>query len=208
MIIRDENDLQVGTAELIRLEPRFRVAHDAVQGAIPLRLKPPGFATLLSAIVSQQVSTASAAAIWARVEGAGLVTPEAVLLASDEDLRAVGLSRPKMRYARALAAGALDFDGLTHLPDAEVLTALTALPGIGVWTAEIYLLFSLGRRDVLPAGDLALQIAAADLFDRGDRLTERELRALGADWAPWRGIAARLLWVWYRARHNREGVTL
>jgi DNA-3-methyladenine glycosylase II len=208
MIIRSEHNLQQGAAELIVVEPRFRVPFDAVQGAIPLRLKPPGFATLLSAIVSQQVSTASAAAIWARVEGAGLISPKAVAAASEDDLRAVGLSRPKMRYARALAESGLDFERLGAAGDDEVLISLTALPGIGVWTAEIYLLFSLGRSDILPAGDLALQIAAADLFGLGDRLSERQLRTLGQGWSPWRGVAARLLWVWYRARHNREGIGL
>ena len=116
--------------------PRMRGALAEV-GPLPLRRKPDGFAELLAAIVSQQVSVASARAIWGRVAAAGLTSPEAIARASDDDLRACGLSRPKMRYAQALAEARIDFDALRHAPDAQVIDTLTAVTGIGVWTAEI-----------------------------------------------------------------------
>ena len=204
-IIHGPEDVAEGAAWLARREPRFALALDQT-GALPLRRKPEGFDQLLSAIVSQQVSTASAAAIWARVEAAGLTTPEAVARAEEQDLRAVGLSRPKMRYARALAEAGIDFDALRHLPDEEVVATLVAVPGIGRWTAEIYAMFSLGRADVFAPGDLALQEAARILFDLPARPTETALRQIALDWSPWRGVAARELWAYYRVAKNREGV--
>ena len=154
-------DLERGAAALVALEPRFGPVIEAI-GALPLRLRPDGFATLLQAIVSQQVSVASAAAIWGRMEAAGLISVEAVAAASDEALRAVGLSRPKQRYARALAGAGVDFAALRDADAVEVVATLTELPGIGVWTAEIYAKFALGHADVFAAGDLALQEVCAD----------------------------------------------
>ncbi|KAA2317384.1 DNA-3-methyladenine glycosylase 2 family protein [Pseudooceanicola sediminis] len=187
-------------------------AHDAGMARIaamlplpPLRRRPEGFATLLHAITGQQVSTASAAAIWARVEGAGLITPEAVLTAGEAGLRAVGLSRPKIRYALAIAASGTDFDALATLPDEDVISSLVALPGIGRWSAEIYATTALGRADILPAGDLALQEAARLLYRLDARPGELAFRAMGQAWSPWRGVAARMLWSFYRAEKNREG---
>ena len=173
---------------------------------LPLRLRPDGFAQLLSAIVSQQVSTASAAAIWGRMETAGLTTEGAVAQAGDDALRAVGLSRQKMRYARALAEAEIDYVALRHAGTEEVVTRLTGVPGIGVWTAEIYAMFSLGHADVFAPGDLALQEAARVLFDLPDRPRERDLRAMAAEWSPWRSVAARGLWAYYRVVKNREGI--
>lgn len=204
-IIHGPEDVAEGAAWLAEYDPRFARAL-AETGALPLRRKPQGFDQLLSAIVSQQVSTASAAAIWARVEAAGLTTPEAVARASEDDLRAVGLSRPKMRYARALAEAGIDYDALRHLPDDEVIATLVAVPGIGDWTAEIYAMFSLGRADVFAHGDLALQEAARILFDLPERPREKAMREIARDWSPWRGVAARLLWAYYRVAKNREGV--
>ncbi|WP_193083580.1 DNA-3-methyladenine glycosylase family protein [Pseudooceanicola spongiae] len=172
----------------------------------PLRRKPQGFASLLNAITGQQVSTASAAAIWGRIEAAGLITPEAVLLAGEDGLRAVGLSRPKIRYALAIAASGLDFASLADLPDEEVIARLVALPGIGRWSAEIYATTALGRPDILPAGDLALQEAARLLYRLDARPKELAFRAMGQAWSPWRGVAARLLWSFYRAETNKEGL--
>ncbi|MEO1796475.1 MAG: DNA-3-methyladenine glycosylase 2 family protein [Pseudomonadota bacterium] len=173
---------------------------------LPLRLKPEGFAELLSAIVSQQVSVASARAIWGRMASAGLDTRAAMAEASDEALREVGLSRQKMRYARALAQSDVDFDALAALPDAEVIKRLTAITGIGVWTAEIYAKFSLGRADAFAAGDLALQEGARMLYGLADRPTEKELRAMAEAWRPWRSVAARILWAYYAAERRREGI--
>lgn len=204
-IIRDDADVAEGAAWLAEREPRF--AHALLlTGDPPLRRGPDGFAALLSAIVSQQVSTASAAAIWGRMVAAGIVTPDAVAAASDDDLRALGLSRPKVRYARALADSRLDYAALRRLPDAEVIRRLVEVPGIGVWTAEIYAKVGLGRADVLAAGDLALQEAARALFGLPVRPTEADLRAMADPWSPWRSVAARILWAYYRVIRGREGI--
>lgn len=204
-IIETEADISEGMAWLAARDPRFGAAHD-LTGPLPLRRKPEGFAELLGAIVSQQVSVASARAIWSRVESAGLITPAAIRAASDDDLRACGLSRPKLRYARALAEAGIDFDALRHLPDAEVITRLTAVPGIGAWTAEIYAMFSLGRADLFAHADLALQEGARALLGLESRPNERAMRALAAEWSPWRAVAARLLWAYYRVAKQREGI--
>lgn len=193
-----------GAGWLAAREPRFAAAL-ALCGPLPLRRRPAGFAALLDAIVGQQVSVASARAIWARLEGAGLTGREALAAADDERLRAVGLSRQKARYARALAASDIDFDSLAALEDDEVVRVLTEGPGIGRWTAEIYAMFALGRADVLAAGDLALQGAAQVLFALPARPSEAQLRALAQDWSPWRAVAARLLWSYYHHLQGREG---
>lgn len=194
-----------GAQWLVAREPRFAAAL-AATGPLPLRRRPEGFAELFAAIVSQQVSVASAQAIWGRVEAAGLVTPAAVAAAPDEALRGCGLSRPKLRYAKALAGAGIDYDRLRTLTDAEVIAALTAVPGIGRWTAEIYAMFSLGRADVFAANDLALQEAARLLFGLEARPGERVLRAMAEDWSPWRAVAARALWAYYRVTKEREGI--
>ncbi|WP_163850697.1 DNA-3-methyladenine glycosylase family protein [Pseudooceanicola aestuarii] len=173
----------------------------------PLRRRPQGFATLLQAIVGQQVSTASAAAIWARVEAAGLLTPGAVLRAGEDGLRRCGFSRPKIRYALGVAAAGLDYAALAGLPDDAAIARLVALPGIGRWTAEIYALTALGRADVFPAGDLALQEAARLLYGWDARPREAEFRQIATAWSPWRGVAARVLWQYYRLAKGREGMT-
>ncbi len=173
---------------------------------LPLRREADGFPALLRAIVGQQVSVASARAIWARLEGAGLTEAAAMAKAGDDDLRAAGLSRQKARYGRALAGAGIDFDALRGMPDAEVIRQLVAVPGIGVWTAEIYAMFALGRADVFAPGDLALQEAARTLFQLEARPTDKALRALALDWSPWRSVAARILWAWYRVAKDREGV--
>lgn len=173
---------------------------------LPLRRRPDGFAQLLSAIVSQQVSTASASAIWGRMEQAGLTNEVAVLAAGEDGLRAVGLSRQKIAYSQALAGAQIDYAALRSMTDGEVVHVLTAVKGIGVWTAEIYAMFSLGRADVFAPGDLALQIAAQDLFQLDERPTEKVLRAQSEDWSPWRAVAARALFAYYRVVKGREGV--
>lgn len=197
------DDIAEGAAALATLDPAF-----AALAALtpPLRRRPAGFATLMQAIVGQQVSTASAAAIWSRVTEANLDTPDAVITAGEDGLRAVGLSRPKTRYALALANSGLTFDPVDPRPDDEVIADLIRIPGIGRWTAEIYALTALGRRDVFPAGDLALQEAARILYDLEERPDERTLRTIAERWSPWRAVAARLLWEFYRAQKQREGM--
>lgn len=204
-IIETDADVAEGAAWLAVAEPRFAVALERT-GPLPLRRRPDGFATLLSAIVSQQVSTAAARAIWGRVEALGS-SPEAIAACTDEVLRGCGLSRQKIGYARAIAESGLDFEALRTMPDAQVVAELTRIKGIGVWTAEIYAMFSLGRADVFAPGDLALQEAAGRLFGLEARPKEKALREMSRAWSPWRAVAARLLWAYYRVQTDREGVS-
>lgn len=204
-IIESAADLAEGMDWLMRHDQRFAEAYD-LTGELPLRRRPEGFAELLSAIISQQVSVASARAIWARMQAAGFDRPEAVAAAKDDELRACGLSRPKLRYARALAAANVDFAALRVLTDERVVAQLIEIPGIGRWTAEIYAMFALGRADVFAHNDLALQESAKILFSLIDRPSEREMRHLAEAWSPWRAVAARLLWAYYHVAKDREGI--
>lgn len=172
-------------------------------GLPPVRASAPGFAGLMRMIAGQQVSVQSAAAIIQRLEArVDPLTPERFLEAGDDDLKAVGLSRPKMRYGRllaeAIAGGALDIDGLDGLQDDDAIAALTSVKGIGPWTAEIYLLFALGRPDIWPVGDLALCIAAQHLKKLDTRPGAKAMTTLGEAWRPHRSTAARFLWHLYR----------
>jgi len=204
-IIQTIDCVAEGAAWLASREPQFARALPLI-GPLPLRREADGFQALLRAIIGQQVSVASARAIWARLEGAGLTGAAALSTATDDDLRAVGLSRQKARYGRALADAGIDFDALRALPDAEVIRTLVTVPGIGVWTAEIYAMFALGRADVFAPGDLALQEAARLLFDLPVRPGDKALRAMAESWSPWRSVAARILWAWYHHAKTREGV--
>lgn len=204
-IIQSLDCVAEGAAWLSASDARFAEAL-ALVGDLPLRRHDDGFTALLDAIVGQQVSVASANAIWARMEAAGVVDQEGVLAASDEDLRSVGLSRQKARYARALAASGIDFIGLRAMPDEVVIAELVAVPGIGRWTAEIYAMFALGRADVFAPGDLALQEGARLLFGLSERPTEKALRGMAEAWSPWRAVAARVLWAYYHVAKSREGI--
>lgn len=197
--------LEAAIAALSEAEPRFAAALDLC-GPLPDRGKPEGFATLFQAIVSQQISLAAAAAIWGRAEAAGLVTPEAVLAAPDQVLIDVGLTRAKQRYIRGIAAAKLDYAGLRAMEDEAAIAALVALPGIGRWTAEIYVMFSLGRMDVMAGGDIALQEGAKRLFGLPERPSEAQLRTLAEAWRPWRSVAARILWAYYAHSKGKEGI--
>jgi DNA-3-methyladenine glycosylase II len=197
--IQTEADLHEGLRVLRRKCKIMRQVHDVV-GLPPMRLRAPGFEGLARIIVGQQVSVASADAIWSRFEAA--VQPmsvEQLRLVSDEALRAAGMSRPKIRTFRAIAeARALDFAHLTATTDDEVHGLLTSISGIGPWTADVYLLFCLGRADAFAAGDLALQVAAQHAFGLERRPAPLELTEMAENWRPWRGVAARLLWTYYR----------
>lgn len=162
------------------------------------RLRPGGYAGLVKFIVEQQVSVAAAASIWRRFEeGLGEIVPARVLDFDEDGLKAFGLSRPKARYAREIAAAAFDFDALPHLPDDKAVAALTALKGVGRWTAETYMMFCHGRLDVFPGGDVALQ-EAMRWADRVEvRPTEKEAYIRAQAWKPYRGVAAHLLWRCY-----------
>ena len=204
-LIQTEDDLAEGAAHLAAVCPVWaRVLPDL--GPLPLRRRSDGFEAIASAIVGQQISIAAAAAIWDRMQAAGLTDAAAIAAAEAEDLRAVGLSRPKARYLQAIAGAGLDWKGLRQMPDDEAIAALVALPGVGVWTAEIYLKFALGRADVFAAGDLALQEAARMMYDLPTRPTPAALRAVAQPWQPWRAVAARGLWAYYRLAKGREGI--
>lgn len=204
-IIETEACVAEGAAWLSQAEPRFAAAL-AATGPLPLRRRPDGFDQLLQAIVSQQVSVASARAIWARLEAAGMVSAEAVVASCDDDLKGLGLSRQKAAYARALAEAGIDFGALRHAPTEAVIETLTQVKGIGVWTAEIYAMFSLGRADVFAPGDLALQEAARLLFALEERPKPAALRRMAEAWSPWRSVAARALWAYYHVAKQREGI--
>ena len=204
-IIMTDGCVAEGAAWLAQRDPRMAAALDQV-GTLPLRRKTDGFDQLLNAIVGQQVSVASANAIWGRLCGAGMDDPARVAVASADDLRALGLSQQKARYAKALAEAGIDFVALRDQPTDDVIRTLTAVTGIGVWTAEVYAMFSLGRADVFAPGDLALQEGARMLFDLPERPKDKALRVMAAEWSPWRSVAARLLWAYYAHQKTREGI--
>ncbi|MEP2031177.1 MAG: DNA-3-methyladenine glycosylase 2 family protein [Paracoccaceae bacterium] len=205
-IIRSDSCVAEGAAWLAQRDPRFAAALEKT-GPLPLRLKPDGFAQLLNAIVSQQVSVASAAAIWGRLLDADLTEPSKILASTDEQLRTLGLSRQKARYARALAEADIDYVALRDLPNDAAIKHLIKVPGIGVWTAEVYVMFCLGRADVFAPGDLALQESARILFDLPERPKDRAFRDIAQDWSPWRSVAARLLWAYYRVATKHSGIS-
>ena len=205
-LIDAEADLAEGMAHLAAVCPVWARVLPQI-GPIPLRRRPDGFAAILDAVISQQLSVASANAIARKLAAAGLDTPSAILAASDEALRACGLSAPKIRYLRGISAAGLDFDALAALPDDEVIAILTALPGIGRWTAEIYLKFALGRANAFCPDDLALQESARLMYGLPERPKGRALAELARPWQPWRSVAARGLWAYYRLAKGREGVT-
>ncbi len=195
--------LQTALDALALREPAF-AAGLARAGYPEPRIREPGYATLLRTIVGQQVSVAAAASIWNKVEaavGGDATDPAALIATSDEELRAAGLSRQKIAYARSLAeevtSGALD---LHNLPadDEEAIAALTRIKGIGRWSAEIYLLFAEGRADIWPAGDLAVQIEIGRLLGHDERPSEKAIRALAENWRPHRGAAAIFAWHHYK----------
>ena len=193
--------LQAALRALTRQDSDLARAFEEV-GAPPPRSRPPGFASLVDIVLAQQVSTASYRAIAARLEAAaGTITPASILALGEEGLRGVGFSRQKAVYARGLAEAVgeqrLDLDGLALLPDEAVLTELMKLKGVGLWTAEIYLMFCMHRPDVLPAGDLALRAAAGLVKRKRKRPDEAALRRMGLGWRPWRSVASRLLWHYY-----------
>jgi len=182
----------------------------ARHGPPPLWDREPGFPTLLHIVLEQQVSLASAQAAFDRLRrAADPLTPAGFLALTDAELLAIGFSRQKARYGRALAqaieSGALDLDALALVDDESVHRELQAIPGIGPWTSTIYLLMVLGRPDVWPAGDMALAAAVGEVKGLSHRPDTAEMTELGAVWRPWRSVAARLFWHDYLARRGRPG---
>ena len=189
---------------LAQADPDLRAAIARVGYPAP-RQRDPGFGTLLRIILAQQVSTASAAALWRKLEAAlgGDVTPASFLTLDDRALRACGFSARKVEYARGMCAAilgeSLDLAALALLEEEAAISALVALRGFGRWSAEIYLLFALGRADVFPADDLAVQIAYQRLKRLDARPSAKALRTLAEPWRPYRGAAAVFLWHYYGA---------
>jgi DNA-3-methyladenine glycosylase II len=188
--------------------PRAATSVATRKRRLPWRTRTSGFPGLLSAITAQQISNAAAAAIWRRIEALpGALDPVAFLAIPDETLRAAGFSRQKIIYGRllaeAFAEGRLSAAGLDAMEDEAAVAAISAVKGLGRWTAEVYLLFAHGRRDVFPAADLVLAAAMQDIKRLPERPTPKALIALAETWRPYRGLAARLLWHHWRAVTNR-----
>ncbi|MBU2580750.1 MAG: DNA-3-methyladenine glycosylase 2 family protein [Alphaproteobacteria bacterium] len=205
--IETADDIARGCRSLRRRCPHMREIHDRL-GDPPLRRRQAGFTGLARIVVGQQLSIASADAIWTRVHTAiAPLGPAAILKQSEDDLRRLGLSRPKIRTLRAIAAataeGRIDFDELYRVSATDIHQQLTALPGIGPWSADIYLMFCLGACDAFAPGDLALQEATRLLLDLQERPTPDELTDIAERWRPWRAVAARLLWADYANRRRR-----
>jgi DNA-3-methyladenine glycosylase II len=202
-MVRTSNSIRKHVEELAQREPAF--AKVVKQHGIPEpRNSEPGAQTLLRTIVGQQVSVAAARSMWAKLEVAFGSPPDLnrLLAASDEELRAAGMSRQKSGYIRSLAelviSGELDLEKLPA-DDEEAIALLTRIKGIGRWSAEIYLLFAEGRADVFPAGDLAVMVELGRLMGLDEKPSEKQLRELAEAWRPYRGAAAVLAWHSYNS---------
>ena len=210
--IERTEDIVEGLEALAKRNPLLARAIE-LSGPVPLRRKPPGYAALAETIISQMVSKASANALMRKLElAAGEISPAAVFSLSPEALRAAGLSRAKaetlLRVGEAVLAGKLDLEHLCGLDGIEAIATMTAIKGVGPWTAEVYLLFCAGHPDIFPAGDVALQSAAGHLFDIEPRPQTKALYVLAGEWSPWRGVAARLLWAYYAQVMRRDATPL
>ncbi|UCI08867.1 DNA-3-methyladenine glycosylase family protein [Mesorhizobium sp. B1-1-8] len=205
------DDIAAGLDALCLIDPRLETVRGKA-GEVPLRLSEPGFRSLASIMVSQQVSRVSADAIFGRLTRlVDPLTPEAILATGEEVFREAGLSRPKQRGLLAVAeavAGGLDLHHLCSLEAGEAIAAMTRVPGIGPWTAECYLLFAAGHPDVFPAGDVALQSAVGHALGIDPRPPEKTLIRLAESWSPWRGVASRLFWAYYRELKGRDAAPL
>ena len=209
-ILHGEADLDAALTHLVAADPRLREL--LVRAGPPkLRRRPAGFPGLCAIVCAQQLSTASASAIWGRLAAAfDPFHHDALRRARAAKLARLGLSQPKIKTVKAIgtaiAKGEIDLDAIAAMEADEAHAALTALHGIGPWTADIYLLFCLGHADAWPAGDLALQEAARMAFGLKSRPSAKQLAALAERWRPWRGVAAHLLWNYYRVVKRRDPV--
>ena len=205
--IENSKELEAHISALINIDPRFAPIYEQV-GVPDLRHNAGGFTQIMRAMVGQQLSVAAAASIWQRLVDRGLTTPTAIHAATDEDLRMQGLSKQKIRYTRSLVEHDIDFSVLETLTDEEVIKTLIAVIGIGRWTAEMYLLFSLKRADVLAVDDLAIKVAAMDLLGLAERPTPKQLKNLTQDWSPHRSAASLLLWQYYGFLRQKTAMPL
>ncbi|MEH6473093.1 MAG: DNA-3-methyladenine glycosylase [Halopseudomonas sp.] len=202
----DETAIKIALDALSRCDTDLARAVKQIGLPAP-RIRPAGFETLLNTIVSQQISTEAARAIMGRVvEKMGTMSPQAVLSLTPQQLRTAGMSFRKIEYAHGLAnaitSGELDVDALTTMDDRAAIEAITQLRGFGRWSAEIYLMFSLGRADIFPADDLALQVALGRLKGLDKKPTAKQSRELIQHWAPWRSAGSLFLWHYYRGAPN------
>lgn len=210
--VETESDLESGLELLLKLDPRLKEVF-RVAGRPPLRKRDGGFTGLSRIVVSQQLSVASANAIWKRVEESfDPFHHDTVLSARAPKFKRAGLSRPKIKtfreVARAVRDRDLDLDALHDMPADEAHAAMTRIKGIGPWTADIYLLFCIGHTDAWPAGDLAVQEAIRIAFKLRKRPDAKRMNKLGEKWRPVRGVAAYLFWAYYAAVKKRDGVPL
>lgn len=210
-LIRDESDILDGLRRLAEIDPALAPVI-AAAGPVPLRLHEPGFEGLAYIIVSQMISKAAANAIWARMVEKGAHSAEGYLNCSPELLATFGLSRAKAATlegaARAVSNGNLNLNALATLSTEEAIMTLTALKGIGRWTAEVYLMFCLGKRDVFPAGDVALRAAVGHAFGQVVRPSIAEVEIIARRWQPYRAVAARLFWAYYAVCMGRNAIPI
>ena len=210
--LHTQSDLDAGLAELIRIDPRL-VAVAEKAGAFNLRRREGGYAGLCAIVCGQQLSVASAAAIRDRLFAAfDPFHHDAVRTARADKLKRLGLSNAKIKSIKeigtAVSTGAIDLTAVGNMNADEAHTLLTALHGVGPWTADIYLLFCLGHADAFPAGDLAVQEAARIALNLRKRPDAKALTKLAEAWRPWRGVAAHLMWAYYHVVKKREGIGL
>ena len=186
-----------------KLEKRFRLVERNF-GLPSFDPREKGPLALKKTIVGQQLSIASAAAIWGRFIDADIKDEEILNNQADNKLRNLGFSRQKISYLKSLTESGLDFDKMETMENEDVINILTDVKGIGLWTAEIYCIFSLRRLDIFPAGDLALQEAAKNLLNLKNRPSEKEMRKIAESWVPYRSVCAIILWHFYRNFKSRE----
>ena len=188
---------------IYKLEKRFRLVERNF-GLPSFDPREKGLLALKKTIVGQQLSIASAAAIWGRFINADIKDEEILNNQADDQLRGLGFSRQKISYLKSLIDSGLDFDQMETMKNEDVINILTGIKGIGLWTAEIYCIFSLRRLDIFPAGDLALQEATKNLLNLKNRPSEKEMRKIAESWVPYRSVCAIILWHFYRNFKSRE----
>ena len=198
------DDVEFGISELIKIEPRFLEAV-TLSGVPKIRKSGVGFESVFKTIVGQQLSTSAANSIWNKLSEKGVTLAPSLLSSENTVLRGLGLSNTKIVYAKGLALAEIDYDEFLNKSDDYVVQKLVAVKGIGLWTAQIYLMFSLRRVDVFASGDLALKEGVRILFDLEKRPSYDELTTIAELWKPFRTIAAMIIWNYYGHMKRRRG---
>ena len=189
-------DVETGVSELMKIEPKF-VEAVSLSGVPKIRKSELGFKSLFKTIVGQQLSVIAASSIWSKLSDNGVTAASSLLASEDRFLRSLGLSKTKIIYAKGLALAEIDYDDFLSKPDDYIIQKLLVVKGIGIWTAQIYLMFSLRRMDVFASSDLALREGVRILFDLDGRPSSDELAILAERWQPLRTIAALIIWNYY-----------